>query len=191
MAEPARKGAVYQDLYEIPKNMTGEIVAGELIVTPRPSRRHSNASFALSSGIGPPYRFGRGGPGGWIILAEPEVSFGQDILVPDLGGWKKERFPISEDHNWISAAPDWVCEILSPSTARTDKADKMPIYAAHGVSYLWLVDPLAETLDVFGLEAGRWVVLGLFAGAKRVRAKPFHDMELDLGTLWLGEEPVS
>jgi Uma2 family endonuclease len=113
----------------------------------------------------------------------PEIGLGRNILVPDLAGWKRERFPVSEEHNWISAAPDWVCEVLSPSTAKTDKTDKMSLYAQHCVPHLWFIDPIAKTLDVFRLEAGRWVVVALFVENDKMRAEPFQ--EVDLETLWL------
>ncbi len=130
MSEPAGKRAVYEDLFGIPENMTGEIIDGELIVTPRPSRKHVYAASSLGNLVGPPYHFGRGGgPGGWIILDEPEIELGENILVPDLAGWRRERFPLSEETNWISVVPDWVCEILSPSTIRVDKVKKMGLYA--------------------------------------------------------------
>lgn len=184
MAEPARKRATYDDLYNIPENMTGEIIGGDLYATPRPSRHHSITTSNLGGVLVPPYKFGQGGPGGWIILDEPEISFGEDIFVPDLAGWKKERFPTEEAHNWISTAPDWVCEVLSPSTFRKDKIEKMPIYAHSGVSHLWLVDPLAETLDVLRLESGKWMFAGVYAGNDKVRAEPFQDVEIDLSALW-------
>jgi len=185
MTEPARKRAVYEDLFGIPRNMTGEIVNGELVVTPRPSRKHANTASMLTAEIIPPYRSGRGGPGGWIILDEPEISFGEDILVPDLAGWKKERFPMEEPHNWISVAPDWVCEILSPSTAQVDRTEKMPIYSRHRVSYAWLIDPSLKTLEVYRFEPGIWIGLGAYAKSAKVRAEPFPDLELDLSLLWL------
>jgi Uma2 family endonuclease len=186
MAGPATKRVVYEDLFDIPENMTGEIINGELIVTPRPSRRHSITTSRLGGAIIPPYDFGRGGgPGGWVILDEPEISFGGNILVPDLAGWKKERFPIEEPHNWISVAPDWVCEILSPGTAQVDRVEKMPIYAQHQVSHAWLIDPILKTLEVFRFEPGRWVVLGVYSKSAKVRAEPFSEIELDLGILWL------
>jgi Uma2 family endonuclease len=186
MSETARKGAVYEDLFDIPESMTGEILDGEVIVTPRPSRKHIYAASMLGGEISPPFVFGRGGgPGGWIILDEPEIAFGEDILVPDLAGWKKERFPVEEPHNWISVAPDWVCEVLSPATAAIDRARKMPIYAHHQVSHGWLIDPILQTLEVFRFEPGRWVVLGVYAQSAKVRAEPFSEIELDLGLLWL------
>lgn len=187
MSEPAAKSPSYEDLYSIPENMIGEIIDGELIVTPRPSGEHSNAAFALSAELGPPYRFGRGGPGGWIILFEPEIKCGENILVPDLAGWRKERFPGWPRENWFSTVPDWICEILSPSTARNDRIKKMYIYGGHQVQYLWLADPRDRTLEVFRLKAGEWVKLAGFAEDDRVRAEPFLEVEWELGNLWVEE----
>lgn len=134
----------------------------------------------------PPYQFGEGGgPGGWIILVEPEIGLGENILVPDLAGWKREKFSFREESNWISAAPDWVCEILSPSTLRLDKVKKMPLYAQFGVGYIWLIDPVAMTLDAFKLEAPRWVLLGSYAEQDHVKVEPFLELEISLGDLWL------
>lgn len=186
MPEPAKKPATYEDLYNIPENMTGEIIDGELIVSPRPSRKHTIASSFLGGEIIPPYCHGRGGgPGGWIIIIEPEIGLGQDILVPDLAGWKAERFPRSENHNWISVPPDWVCEVLSPTTASNDRVKKMRVFARHDIPYTWLIDPGLMTLEVFKLESGRWFLLEAFAGNEKVRAAPFQEVEIDLGLLWL------
>lgn len=187
MSDLARKVATYEDLYDIPENRVGEIIDGELIVTPRPSARHASTAFGLSSELGPPYRFGRGdGPGGWVILFEPELRLGDHILVPDLAAWKNERLPAPPKENWISVTPDWVCEILSPSTFRLDKIRKMPIYAEQHIPCLWLIDPLTKTLDVFRLENGRWFLLGSYIEDDRVRAEPFLEVEIELRNLWWG-----
>jgi Uma2 family endonuclease len=187
MSEPAKRKATYDDLCDIPENMTGEIIDGELIVHPRPSRKHTYAASALDKEIGPPYQLCRGGgPGGWIIIVEPEIQLGEHTMVPDLAGWKRERFPIEEDRNPISANPDWVCEILSPKTFRVDKIKKMPIYAHHGVGHIWLLDPLAKTMDTFRLESGGWRLPASFSENDKVREEPFQDIEIDLGNLWLG-----
>lgn len=186
MAEPAPRKATYEDLYSIPENMTGEIIDGELHVTPRPSRSHAHSATSLGGELVPLYQFGRGGPGGWIILVEPEIMFGDDLLVPDLAGWKRERFPVEEPHNWISVSPDWVCELLSPGTMRKDRVHKMRIYARHRVPHLWLVDPTAKSLEVFQLDdSGRWIVLGVYFEDDKVRAEPFSRLEFDLSNLWL------
>ena len=190
MGELAEKRATYEDLYAIPENAIGEIIDGELVATPRPSPEHTVAASFLGGEIVPIYSFGRGGgPGGWIILDEPEVLFAGrgEPLVPDLAGWKKERFKRSKEHNWIDVVPDWVCEILSPSTAKRDRFTKMAIYGEHPeVRHVWLVDPLNKTLEVFGRrEAGAWVTVGFYAEDERVRAEPFPEAEIALAELWL------
>lgn len=185
MSERAGKKAVYEDLQTIPENMTGEIINGEMVVTPRPSRRHVFTASVLGARVMAPYHFGEGdGPGGWIILIEPEIGLGENILVPDLAGWRVERYPAEEPHNWISVTPDWICEVVSPATRRTDKMEKMPIYARNGVACLWLIDPVAKTLDVFRLEDGRWMVAGLYVEDAKVRAEPFAELEINLAELW-------
>ncbi len=186
MSDPSGKIATYDDLYSIPENMTGEIINGELIVTPRPSRKHNYMASTLGTEISYPYQLGRGGgPGGWVILDEPEVAFGSDILDPDLAGWKKERFPREEPHNWIGVIPDWVCEVFSPRTALRDRTVKKAIYGEYGVGHLWLVDPVHMILEAFRLENGQWISLGVFGEKQKVRLEPFQEIEIDLSDLWL------
>jgi len=185
MSEAAKKEGTYEDLYALPENMTGEIIDGELIATPRPSQKHIYTTSRLDKEIGPPYEIGRGGPGGWIILVEPEIGFGKNILVPDLAGWKRERFSVDESHNWIAIAPDWACEVLSPSTARNDRMKKMRIYARHEVAFAWLIEPTLKMLEAYRLEGGRWLLLDIYAENDKVRIEPFQDIEIDLGGLWL------
>jgi Uma2 family endonuclease len=184
MSEPAKKKATDEDLYGIPENMTGEIVDGELILTPRPTRGHADAAVSLGAELVPPYRFGRGGPGGWLIYHEPELHLGEDILVPDLAGWRRERFSTPREEHRFTVPPDWVCEILSPSTARNDRTKKMRIYAQHEVRYAWLIDPILATLEVFRLESDKWLLLDVFSENARVRVEPFREIEIDLGNFW-------
>lgn len=185
MGQTAKRIATYEDLYSIPENMVGEIIDGELIVRPRPSPKHSRSSSVMGSEVLGPYQLGKGGPGGWWILDEVEVQLGKDILVPDLAGWKKERLPeLPNNTNWIDIPPDWICEVLSPGTFRIDRIKKMPLYAEFGVAYFWLIDPVNRALEVFRLESGRWVVLGVHGEDDRVRAEPFQEVEIDLKNLW-------
>ena len=129
-AHPATRAACYEDLFDLPENLVGEIIGGQLITQPRPAPRHSRASSSLGGALDNPYDKGRGGPGGWWILDEPELHLGGDILVPDLAGWGRERMPRLPETAWFELVPDWVCEVLSPGTCRVDRALKMPIYAA-------------------------------------------------------------
>ncbi len=181
---PFDRPATYDDLVALPDIQVAEIVDGELHATPRPALRHARAGSLLGARLVPPFDDGRGGPGGWWILDEPEVHFGQDILVPDLAGWRRTRLPAIPDAPFLTLAPDWVCEILSPSTAQLDRARKLAIYAREQVAHAWLVDPLARTLEVLRLEHGRWTILATHVNDEVVRAEPFTEIELELAALW-------
>lgn len=185
MAESAKKVATYQDVVDAPPHMVAEVIGGELHLNPRPAKPHAVAATALGEELGPPFKRGRGGPGGWVILDEPELHVGPDILVPDLAGWRVERMPeIVDDEPFFILAPDWVCEVLSPRTAKYDRSDKLAIYAREGVQWAWLVDPLQRTLEVMRLEEGKWSLLGVWRDEALVRAEPFDAIELDLAVLW-------
>lgn len=169
--------------------MVAEIIDGELRLMPRPAKPHAAAATALGEELGPPFKRGRGGPGGWMILFEPELHLGGDILVPDLGGWRLERMPVLTDEEpYFTLAPDWTCEVLSPSTAKMDRAEKLPIYARERVPHVWLVDPLLRTLEILELDGATWKILAVHRDDERVRAKPFDAIELDLAVLWAGVE---
>jgi Uma2 family endonuclease len=131
-----------------------------------------------------PFDRGKGGPGGWLLLLEPELHLGEDVLVPDLAGWRRERMPLMPDTVGFTLAPDWVCEVLSPSTAVLDRVRKREVYAREGVRHLWLVEPVAQLLEVYRLEEGKWVLLGTHAGEVTVYAEPFEALGLELGALW-------
>lgn len=154
------------------------------MVSPRPAPRHAVVASSLGAALAPPFQFGDGGPGGWWILDEPELHLGEDIVVPDLAGWRRERLPAIPDEAYFTLPPDWVCEILSPSTSRIDRTRKLPVYARAGVAYLWLLDPVAETLEVYSLDKGRWVLLGTHGGDEAVRVSPFEKVEVKLGRVW-------
>src|SRR3989442_10698460 len=189
MADAARRRATYEDVLRAPEHLIAEIIDGELVTQPRPAGRHSAVASALGEELGPPFKRGRGGPGGWVILDEPELHLGPDILVPDLGGWRRERMPkLVDDEAFFSVAPDWVCEVLSRSTAVRDRKKKLPIYARDQVGLVWLVDPILRTLEVLRLTGSEWTLVGTWAGEERVRAVPFDAIELDLSILWADVE---
>jgi Uma2 family endonuclease len=185
MADPARRRATYEDVLRAPENTVAEIVAGELHVQPRPAKPHTAAATALGEELGPPFKRGRGGPGGWILLDEPELHLGADILVPDLAGWRRERMPaIVDDEPYFTLASDWVCEVVSPTTAKHDRAEKLPAYARERVQHAWLVDPLARTLEALRREGSTWLIVGVWKDDARARIEPFDAIELELGALW-------
>jgi Uma2 family endonuclease len=189
MADPARKRATYEDVIAAPRHIVAELIHGTLCTFPRPAGPHAAAASALGEELGPPFKRGRGGPGGWILLDEPEIHLGEHVLVPDLAGWRRERMPAVENVPYFTMAPDWVCEVLSKSTARVDKSEKLPLYAHYEVKHAWLVDPAVRTLDVLRLEGGRWLILATHSDNARIRAEPFDAIELDLGVLWADIAP--
>jgi len=179
-----KRRATYDDLMAVPDHKVAEILDGELHVSPRPAPRHALASSRLGGDIVGPYDAGRGGPGGWWILDEPELHVADDVVVPDLAGWRRERLPEMPQEAFFTVAPDWVCETLSPSTEHIDRGKKLRIYAREGVRNLWLINPVLATLEAYRLEAGRWVLLVTHSGDVVARIEPFDAIEIDLGRLW-------
>ncbi len=186
MPQPVARPARYEDLFDLPENMVGEILGGALHTHPRPAPKHARAYSVLGGNLGGSYDWGNDGPGGWWILDEPELHLGNDILVPDLAGWRRENLPELPDTAWFETAPDWVCEILSPSTARVDRVIKMPIYARESVKHLWLVDPDLKTLEAFELnEEGHWTLMASLKDDDPVCLPPFDAIEFPLDALWI------
>ena len=177
---------LYQQLLALPEGVVGEILDGQLHVHPRPSGPHGFAASSLGYDLIGPFQRGRGGPGGWWIIDEPELHFVRDteIDVPDLAGWRRERMPLLPRGHRYTVVPDWVCEVLSSSTESVDREIKMPIYAQFGVAYTWLLDPRAHTLEAYALEAGRWREIGHFKEAQAVSVAPFDAVTLHLDELW-------
>jgi Uma2 family endonuclease len=176
--------ATYQDVLDAPEHMVAEIASGRLHLHPRPASRHARASFRMAGQLDGPFQGGPDTPGSWHFAIEPELHFGGDVLVPDLAGWRRERMPSYLDAAFFTLAPDWVCEILSPSTRRFDLIEKRALYGANGVAYLWLLDPGAMTLEVFRLVDDTWTLAAAFQDGDEVRAAPFEALAFPLGALW-------
>lgn len=177
----------YEQLLALPENQVGEIIGSQLYTQARPAGPHAMAGGAIYTNLSPPFNFGRDGPGGWWIVIEPEIHFIRDteVVVPDLAGWRRERMPtIPRDHRF-EVVPDWVCEILSPSTQQKDRVLKLPLYARYGVAHAWLVDPLAHTLEVLELHEGKWILLGAIREDEPVCFPPFTAVTFSLGDLWV------
>ena len=192
MGESAKRRATYEDVLAAPEHMLAEVIHGVLHLTPRPAKPHAAATSALGEELGPPFKRGRGGPGGWILLDEPELHLGTDVVVPDLGGWRRARMPVlTNDEPYFTLAPDWVCEVLSPRTTKVDLTEKLPIYARERIPYAWIVDPLQRTLEARRLEGGKWLILDVWRDDAKVRAEPFDAIELDLAILWADVMPTS
>ena len=182
----AYKPTLYEQLEALPEGLTGEILNGQLHAQPRPTGLHAKTESELTHDLVGSYGRGRGGPGGWWILVEPEIHFVTDreVVVPDLAGWRKERMPQIPEGHRFEVVPDWVCEILSPSTESKDREVKMPIYAHYGVAYAWLVDPKRRTLEAYALDSGEWRLLADASGNDCIAVAPFDALKLDLSNLW-------
>ena len=183
-AEIVRQPATYQDVLDAPPHMVAELVGNTLHLSPRPAVRHAHASKSLAFELVGPFDRGRGGPGGWIILPEPELHLAEDVLVPDLAGWRRERLPTIPDVPWLDLAPDWACEVPSPGTRRLDLTDKRDIYGTAGVGHLWFIDPKARTLEAFALRDGAWTLLAALKDDAEVRVAPFDAVAFPLSALW-------
>ncbi len=184
MAARLREQATYEDLMKVPDTMVAELIDGELITSPRPAGPHTNASSAIGFLLGPPFHLGRSGPGGWWILDEPELHFAQNVLVPDLAGWRRERMPEVPKSHVFSIVPDWVCEIISPSSGHTDRMRKMPIYARAGVRHAWLIDPEQQTIEIRQNTDDGWRIIDLAIENSVARIPPFEEIEIDLSLIW-------
>jgi Uma2 family endonuclease len=179
-----RAPATYQDVLDAPPHMVAELVEGALHVHPRPAFRHAIAASSLGFELGGPFQRGRGGPGGWWIIDEPELHFGADVVVPDIAGWRRERMPIPPDGPWSELVPDWACEVLSPGTRRFDLDVKRGVHARNGLAHLWLVDPKARTLEAFALRGGAWERVAGLKDGDAVSVVPFEAISFPLSALW-------
>jgi Uma2 family endonuclease len=184
MAITERRRATYQDVLDAPDHKVAELVNGELHLVPRPGGPATAVATNLTEELGPPFKRGRGGPGGWLILAEPEVHLGDEVVVPDLVGWRRDRLAVVPEGAFFTVVPDWTCEVLSPSTEKLDRAEKMAVYASSGVKHAWLVHPRRRTLEAFRLHEGKWLTLAVYKDDDRARIEPFDAIELDLAVLW-------
>ena len=176
--------ATYQDVLDAPEHVVAEIIGGRLYTHPRPAPRHATAASVLGGRLSPAFHRGDGGPGGWRILTEPELHLDEELLVPDLAGWHRERMPALPETAYFTLAPDWVCEVLSPSTRKVDLVRKRPIYAAAEIGHLWLVDPVEHILEAFRLIDGKWQLIATVEDDDPVCIAPFDAITFSLAELW-------
>ena len=180
----ATRRATYQDVLDAPAHRVAEIVDGTLYISPRPPTLQALAKSRLSAGLGNAFGFGRGGPGGWRIMHEPELHLGEDILVPDVAGWRRERLPRIPETWDAVIAPDWVCETMSDTTRELDLNGKRPVYTREGIPHLWLVDPVDRTLEAFEVHDGQWLRIASVKDDEPVSIRPFDAITFSLGELW-------
>ncbi|NOQ35002.1 MAG: Uma2 family endonuclease [Methylococcaceae bacterium] len=184
MSNLAFKEVSYDDILDLPENIVGEILNGQLETHPRPAPKHALAATSMAGELVLPFQKGRGGSGGWWILVEPECHVDTEVFVPDLAGWRKLKMPKLPETAWFEITPDWVCEIISPSSVRRDRVTKMEIYARLGISYFWIIDPIAQTLEAYQLQNKHWVLLKSYADAEEIAIAPFAEYSFSLANLW-------
>ncbi len=186
-----KRYATYEDVLDAPDTQVAELIDGDLILSPRPASPHARATTVLMSDLMGEFDGPLGGnrPGGWWLLIEPELHFGTDVLVPDLAGWRRERMPVLPDVAAFTLAPDWVCEVISPSTASIDRARKLRVYAREGVAHCWIVDPRSRTIETYRLERGMWVVAATYGGDDPIHAEPFDAVALTPARWWMPTQP--
>lgn len=191
MAVVAARLATYADLEGVPDTLVAEIIDGAVETHPRPRPRHARAAGRLSTRLSTRFEDGDDGPGGWIFIVEPELHLGAHVVVPDIAGWRSERLAREPDEAFITVPPDWVCEVLSPSTAKVDRGPKRRIYAEAGVGYLWLLDPVAGELEAFSLAGSHWLLQATIQRGEAVSVPPFDAVSFPLDDLFPFDTPPS
>jgi Uma2 family endonuclease len=184
--KPRTSPPTLADLDALPPGIIGEIIEGVLYTMTKPRARHQRTGLEIGSGLLGPFDHGRGGPGGWWIVTEPGIELpSTPEISPDVAGWRRERMadlPVDEP---IRVVPDWVCEILSPTTRRHDMLRKLPYYAKIGVPFMWLVDIEARVLTVHRLDGDTWRVIGTYSDETEARIEPFDAVPLSIADWWL------
>jgi Uma2 family endonuclease len=165
-----------------------ELLNGVPILSPRPTGKHILIASRLGGILNSLFDRGHGGPGGWWILDEPEILMPSSKCIPDIAGWRKERLPHIPNNYLFEVCPNWVCEVISDGSRKTDRKVKPPIYLKGGVSHLWLIEPESRTLEVLESTPNGWLAVQSFSDDEVVRAKPFDAVELDLFEVWGDEQ---
>ncbi len=189
MTQLARRLQTYDDVLAL-KTERAELLAGEIVLSPSPSPAHQAALMLVGAELLGPFQRGRGGPGGWWLIPDVDVSFGaHDVVRPDLSGWRKDRVPNFPGVRPVRVRPDWVCEMLSPGSAALDQGEKKSLYAKSGVPFYWIVDPLNRTIVVLALRDGAFEVVAVVGDQGCARLVPFDEIELELDSMFPPRDP--
>ncbi len=192
MSDPVRRQATADDFWAIPEaDRFHEFIGGEIVEKATPSGEHGSAQAGIVGAVHSPFQrpSGRGGPGGWWLATEVEVRLATgEIVRPDVVGWRRERCPERPTGTPIDQLPDWICEVISPSNSTNDTIKKLRLYHRVAVPHYWLVDPRDATLTVMRWSPDGYVTVLRAERGDVVRAEPFHEIDLAVGTLF-GDDP--
>lgn len=178
------KPATYADLEALPPTVVGEILNGALRTRPCLPPRLGVAANTLLAELSGAFAPSEVDKRRWVFIYRPEFHFGSHVVVPDLAGWRIERLTPFPETAYFETPPDWVAQVLSPSTQAIDRTDKLSIYAETGVSHCWYIDPIAKTLEVMALTGGRWLLVSALKDDAPVNAPPFEAHTFPLSVLW-------
>jgi Uma2 family endonuclease len=184
--KPSMKPPTLADLDALPPGIVGEIIEGVLYTMTKPRMRHQRTATRIGGKLSDPFDAGPGGPGGWWIVNEPGIELPNDTkeISPDVAGWRRERMPEMPGDEPIRVVPDWLCEILSPTTRRHDLLRKQPYYAKVGVPFMWLIDLDARVLTAYRLEGTAWLTVGTYSEETEARIAPFDAVPLNVASWW-------
>jgi Uma2 family endonuclease len=159
-----------------------ELIDGEVVVHAAPGMLHSFGASAVGSDIHQAYQRGRGGPGGWWVLIEVDIELRPRAQAyrPDISGWKRERVTRIPEERPVRIRPDWVCEVLSRSTASWDLGSKRDGYAAAEVPWYWVLDPEHRILTAYQLSEGGYRVAGTVTAQAPGNLPPFEAVQFDM-----------
>ncbi len=186
MAEPMKRPAGWLDVLAAPEGLKAEVLDGALMMSPRPKPQHGRTQGLLFTHLCEPFDLGVGGPGGWWLVIEPDVLFDpHNIVSPDLCGWRRERMPELPDESPVGLTPDWICEVISPSSSRRDRLAKADLYLRGGVPHYWILDPADRLLEAFAADKGKWLRLGAWSDGDLAAIPPFEAVTLEVGSLFV------
>ncbi len=189
----AARRVTIEEWLAIPEEKRAELIAGVIVYQGMPGPKHGEAQGMTFALVGVPFGrrpAGSSRPGGWWISQEVDMELGEMGCRPDILGWRRDRqptLPEPDARGLVTAVPDWICEVLSRSTASIDQGKKRRAYHRAGVAHYWLLDPGNRTLTVLERVDRDYLVV-LAAGVDEVVcAPPFDAVEMAVAEMF-GDE---
>lgn len=173
-----------------PEGTQGEIARGVYMMTPRPRPVHGGVLVNLAAALRVRFGWGEGvAAPEWLFVVEPEIRSEENLsrLVPDLAAWRRSTTSWPDLHETpVSLAPEWVAEVLSPTTERFDRREKMGAWGAMGVGWVWLVDVDGRQVETFANVRGAMIPGPVLAADAELVAEPFGALGIAVARLFPG-----